>query len=102
MSTQRTNARIGAQHPIRTERDDARAAALAELGIAAHDFAEWAEGDSGYASLPATHAARRMVRAYHRASRSVQEIESVDRVLATATPDERARAAAAIEIGRRR
>lgn len=93
-------ARVGAQYPS-TAQERARQHALAEYGIAAHDFAQWAESSPEYASLPSSHPARRLVRAHRRNGHALNdETSTVDRILATATPTERALAAEAIKRAR--
>ena len=82
--------------------------ALAELAIPCADVASWADASPEYQSTPSDHPLRRLIRAYERIAAKFRggsalpiDPTAIDRILATATPDERARAALAIAAARR-
>lgn len=86
---------------------DARTA-LAELAIPCADVASWAASSPEYASTASDHPIRRLLRAFDRIAARFAggaslplDPTAIDRILASATPDERARAALAIAAARR-
>lgn len=104
-------ARVGRVTPI----EDGARARLAELMIPAARVRRWAKDSPEFASLERDHPVRELVRAVERLSLSESIVDLVtvaegatlseaatNRVLENATPNERARAAIAIVVSRKR